>query len=449
MSSKGGSSHDFLGTQSIFSLRVSTGHLLSYFLDDNSSQQQEQQLNDATHVHFTTTVVSASHASSSLRGSVHSMFRNRSNGVGYDEDEPVPPPTPATHYYHPSAKPAVEAKPTSSRLKTDVNGNPVLKMKVSFAADTFGGGHSPHHQTTSPVSPTSMIGGAQEPMILPPPPQNGNNHQTHMEWLKVLNASIAAGANKTAMPQPPPQPAYNVSTTIHPTAASAVGIQSHLSHHPPTSTYPSIHTAPAPPSAAVFYPQLSPKLQQQIASSTGVESEEKRARRLQRNRESARKSRLRKKEKLKDLEEKVAEMYNAIEMERKKQIQTMDDSLALDFQKVNTDLNVDELRHQLMRIYQTAGPNCPIRRDVIDFQYSTLKETIFPRYQKFLLWLTLHSERYFLTGKETHSRQDGNKVSFLFLCYQRSWVFSDTIPSFINNIVAPYTTREAQFQAGG
>ena len=185
-----------------------------------------------------------------------------------------------------------------------------------------------------------------------------------------------------------------------------------------TVGYPTVHGMPVPPAASVFYSQLSPKVQQQVAASSGIESEEKRAKRLERNRESARKSRRRKKERLTQLEEKVAELYSQIEMERKKQIHSMDAAMTAlkeqqvkQFQSGNMDGNIDEMKRSLMNISQTTGPNCPVRRAVIEFQYSTLKQTIFPRYQKFLLWLTLHQEKYFIAGKETHSRQDGKQVS--------------------------------------
>ena len=58
-----------------------------------------------------------------------------------------------------------------------------------------------------------------------------------------------------------------------------------------------------------------------------VESEEKRAKRLERNRESARKSRLRKKERLSKLEEQVAGLHDKIEAARTIQIQDMNPRL--------------------------------------------------------------------------------------------------------------------------
>jgi hypothetical protein len=165
----------------------------------------------------------------------------------------------------------------------------------------------------------------------------------------------------------------------------------------------------------MFYNHLT-----QIQQQTPGESEEKRTRRLERNRESARKSRRRKKERLSHLEEKVAGLHAKIEAERRVHINSMD-RILFQFQKErisqfkkdtedNQNADVD-WNERLSTLVQMTGPNCPVRRAVVDFQYSTLKQMLIPRYQKFLMWLTLHPERYFLTGKEQHARQEGKQVS--------------------------------------
>jgi len=60
-------------------------------------------------------------------------------------------------------------------------------------------------------------------------------------------------------------------------------------------------------------------------------------------------------------------------------------------------------------IFKGAGYNCEVQRAVIDFQYSKLKQTLLPRYQKFLLWLTLHPEGWFSAGKEQHAKREASK----------------------------------------
>ena len=71
-----------------------------------------------------------------------------------------------------------------------------------------------------------------------------------------------------------------------------------------------------------------------------------------------------------------------------------------------------ELVGELYKWMESTGPNCEVRRAVVDFQYTTLESTLLPKYEKFLLWLTLHQEEYFTEAKELHSKREGKQVSF-------------------------------------
>jgi len=64
---------------------------------------------------------------------------------------------------------------------------------------------------------------------------------------------------------------------------------------------------------------------------------------------------------------------------------------------------------ELKTIFEGTGTNCGERRAVVDFQYSTLKQTLLPRYQKFLLWLTLHDQNWFMAGKEQMAKRESGK----------------------------------------
>jgi hypothetical protein len=169
----------------------------------------------------------------------------------------------------------------------------------------------------------------------------------------------------------------------------------------------------------LYYAQAAIAQAHQQAAQSAGESEEKRARRLERNRESARKSRRRKKERLSLLEEQVAGLHSVIETERRKEINTMEKSLLeaqerqiVLFREENLSKAeiTQELKPKLLTLVQMTGPNCPVRRAVVEFQYNTLRNIFLPRHQKFLLWLTLHPETYFTAGKELHAKREGKQV---------------------------------------
>jgi hypothetical protein len=152
-----------------------------------------------------------------------------------------------------------------------------------------------------------------------------------------------------------------------------------------------------------------------------VETEEKRAKRLERNRESARKSRRRKKERLTNLEAKVNELHGKIEKERSVQMNAMDDVLE-EYEKerilqmkeeyltqeVGDETRNARLATALSELIEKIEPS--IRKDIAEFQYTSLGQHLLPRYQKFLLWLTLHSESFFLSGKEEHAKRESTQA---------------------------------------
>lgn len=273
----------------------------------------------------------------------------------------------------------------------------------------------------SPISPAAMIGTGQEPLMLPSTDisplttrqllhqqqqqqlqlqqlqqhqqSHGGGNANHLAWLQEINA-YAKASNGNGNMVPPP-----AAVTQHPHPAGMSVIPG----------YPH-------PMNAMFYAQAHSILQS--AASPG-ESEEKRARRLERNRESARKSRRRKKERLALLEDKVAHLHSQIEVERRSQINVMDNIL-LDYQEIRIakfrtqfqgTADADEdLNQQLATLVEMTGPNCPVRKAVVDFQYTVLQQFLLPKYQKFLVWLTLHAEAYFLAGKELHAQREPKQV---------------------------------------
>jgi hypothetical protein len=171
-----------------------------------------------------------------------------------------------------------------------------------------------------------------------------------------------------------------------------------------------------------------------------MESEEKRARRLERNRESARQSRRRKKDRLVKLSAKVQKLQGDIDQERRKKIECMEIHLrrekcriikalsqpyennaegqsvvqvkseSLSFQsEMETPLNHTESAQQtltssLHTILETLGPNSNARRAVATFQYNLLRHLILCEYQKFILWLLFKGESFLTFARDKHSK---------------------------------------------
>lgn len=352
--------------------------------------------------------------------------------VSYDDDS-MPPSTPAIQYYHHSLKPQANARPSNASrgMQPDVSrNNPMMGMKATFAQGTGVGGPSPHEsiaESMSPISPTALIGPGHEPLMLPPPsPQTTSTapvHQakpketasrSHMEFIQHINALAK-------------QASANTLNGVIPTNLTVTAPQ-HMPQAPPVAMQPvaqaqyssvpgtvlsGVNLPPGYIPAPVYYTQAA--LQHLHQQSSVPESEEKRAKRLERNRESARKSRRRKKLRLAQLEEKVAELHGKIEALRREQIDKMNPELQSSFSQrlrlfksslSSSEGDEDEQRTRLHQIVDGSDLNSAVQRGVVDFQYTVLKQNLLPKYQKFLLWLSLMEERWFLEAKEQHASGD-------------------------------------------
>lgn len=263
-----------------------------------------------------------------------------------------------------------------------------------------------------------------------------SNNNAHMKWLDQLNARAKA-TNPMTQPLQPGQPA----TIIHPpgtlVSIHGPGQPPVVAQHPGAMTMPAangtahvFHAGTFPTAAAaaaavaqnpiLYQAALNHKFHMAAQSSQG-ESEEKRARRLERNRESARKSRRRKKERLATLSAQVDRLHTQIEDERRNQVNAMCDTLKKvrkdEFANLFNDVNenADQLnthvgRERLAAILMSSSGGSPIARSCTEFQYNTLRQVLLPRYQKFLLWLTLHNDTFFIAGKDEYTRKDGKQV---------------------------------------
>lgn len=425
-------------------------NLLSYFL---GVEQQQNGGNASPYTQFGTTSAAAN-ANHHLPGILHNSRQSQnqqaltsarepsptfpsapsashSSAVDEDDDDDndyVPPPTPATQYYHHSSKP-----------KANAGRPPFHDSKSNFPMATFrddvknpANRNSSADQTmdnTSPLSPTLMIGAVHEPLMLPPSPQ-GRLHsssqphqpslleqqkhqqsanQSHLEWLQHINnlARQAQGGQLSTVSSMPPVPA----PTPPPEQPTPVAP---LPHPANSINFTGVTGLPMTYGRAQLY--LTPAALKHLKSnSPPAESEEKRAKRLQRNRESARKSRQRKKERLSKLEEQVAGLHDKIETIRTEKIKNMN-PLLQDFfvQRIVRLADCDEVGNSittdsLATVFRGTGHNCEVQRAVIDFQYSQLERTLLARYQKFLLWLTLHPESWFTYGREQYAKLEANR----------------------------------------
>lgn len=407
-----------------------TDHLLSYFL--GGENQQSGVISPPTQFASSSAWSSGDDRNFPFSGARLQQASRSGSSENFSssqfDDDPVPPPTPATQYYHYASstkgrgmgRPPGPSSMLTMQQSRKVQNNSHMNMKSAVSGGSHAGASSskptidPQVGGMSPISPATMFGPVQEQLMLPPPSRGRGNdgsttvessqplRQSHLDWLQHIN-TLAQQASAT--------PANSAPTPVH-------SSQSQVQQIPPVSSIP-YATVPGMPTmqgnfaqAPMFYTQAALKHLQQQAPMP--ESEEKRAKRLERNRESARKSRLRKKLRLSQVEEKVANLHTKIEVVRKEQINQMNERMQEYFlqrmmQVAAEDGDDAAGRDQIRSILHGAGPNTEVKRAVIDFQCSLLRQTLLPRYQQFLLWTTLHPESWFMAGKEHHAKGDNGK----------------------------------------
>jgi hypothetical protein len=441
-------------------LNIAADHLLSYFL--GGDMQSGIHTNERNAPDYATSKDSRSDAfphpgaphscHSSVTESIMEEVDEDEDGDGR-EHEPVPPPTPAVQFYSHAASSGVNTRthyslhenPASATMTSGssssslssmaaalVSGGPVMyqqiqqqqQQKLHLHRNTSSGSVD----NFSPISPAGMIGPGHENLMLPPPGriapksqaaagqqqqhQPAADKQRHLMWLQELNDRAKAG--QSGPPQPPPQP-QQVLSHFPFAAAGHGGGQQHVMGYP---MHQHQHHHALAPNSGMMYSQVA-HMQHHMTESpalSAAEAEEKRVKRLKRNRESARKSRRRKKERLATLEAQVNKLQNRIEVERKKRIHVMIGSLTACRIKAISELlqykGDDAVSADLVPIIRNTGSRSQISLTVTDFQYITLKQMLLPKYEKVLLWMSLHEESFFTAGKEEYvQREAGKQVS--------------------------------------
>jgi hypothetical protein len=324
-----------------------------------------------------------------------------------------PPPTPLAPQFGkaPSSTKAADALSKSSAssaslttmTNTLLSGGPLVQNYPSNASLSSNISlNSLGSALPSPLSPAVMLHQSASPETLLFPPQPSTPVQ-HRSWLQELNARAMAArqsfmtavtprgppTSNPSMAAPPPiLPILpNYSSSVPPQAAGRTAYLSAVPvwmNHPATAAQLSSLAAASPPP---------------------VESEEKRAKRLERNRESARKSRRRKKDRLESLEAAIRKLHGKIATERLVQIEGMVGSLQEQRRELRLRLDQSEAPRIAMR---ETGPRSSIFQSVEDFNYGAIKSALLPPYQKFWLWAALQEESFFLAGKQEYVRTHEN-----------------------------------------
>lgn len=334
-------------------------HLLSYFLGDHQAAQAQASghFNGSTGLRESNSNVAPKQGGRSSRTpAVHFYASSKESGV-------------------PRAAPLGSASSSSSSLSsmaaTLVSGGPVLHHYHAVAPRPCSA-ISPN-MSISPISPAVAMGTPQEMLMLPPPPRNPTEsseierRQQHIAWLNQVNAMAIMNQQQQAVVLPQ-----------HYGAALAPG--------------------------PVFPPPVAELRPQQ-------ESEERRAKRLARNRESARQSRRRKKENLARLSAKVNGLQGEIEVERRLKLNEMEQNLQKLRRGAIQQLPDDDAEREAVReLLDEFGPNGTIRQNCTSFQYSALRQLMLPKYQVFILWLTLQRESFFTAGKEERAKTDSSRA---------------------------------------
>jgi len=137
--------------------------------------------------------------------------------------------------------------------------------------------------------------------------------------------------------------------------------------------------------------------------------EERRARRLARNRESARQSRRRKKEYLQLLGSKVKMLNDGIETERRERLDESEERLGEIGRMWRNELERGGGGKELKEWFDNTSPGCEERNIATEFQWRQASQAVLPGHRKFLVWLNGRSDLFFKKNKAVHNERVSSK----------------------------------------
>jgi len=142
-------------------------------------------------------------------------------------------------------------------------------------------------------------------------------------------------------------------------------------------------------------------------------ADERRARRLARNRESARQSRRRKKEYLALLSEKVSTLNDEMDTLRTEHIKKCIPSLKEvedGYVKALAGAKTKEAIQNILRdLWDNTSPNCEEMKEATGFSWRVASNTLLPNYRKFLIWLGNQNDLFFKKKKTEKNERVSSK----------------------------------------
>ena len=360
----------------------------SYMIATNLMNQQQhplrQQHQHQQHVHQTPLPSPVSSSSSLDPSGV--MVNNR---------------TPSVQYYTSSNSTASNGKSSRKRVP-----NAVKNKDNINSVDNSAPFRPPHHPVQQSVFHQNQQQHQQASATVKQPGHNGqpiaSQSQAHLEWLRQMN-SLALRAH------------YVAAVRGHQT--NSIGIGANVATNPnDRGTYPIMEEQDENGGGVANGGEVKPsgtevRKSKAIMQGSG-EDAERRARRLARNRESARQSRRRKKEQLQVMSEKVVRTYDAFEKERREILNSMESGLSsARASLLSSPFEYGSLALTMKRVADTMGPNCRLRIAATNFQYNALSRSLLPTHRRFLLWLSLQPPEFFTEAKDERAKTSGRVSS--------------------------------------
>jgi hypothetical protein len=223
------------------------------------------------------------------------------------------------------------------------------------------------------------------------------------DGMPVLSTSLTASDIHASHAPPYMQAMYSSSAPSYPSSAPKKNRSSSINHSP-------VFTGSAGPRSNNPPPDYEEQYTDDIPLSAQT-AEERRARRLARNRESARQSRRRKKEYLALLGEKVKITSDEMDAVRRAHLDICEASLATVAQRYTAQLSHAhcDVHRTLKELWDATSPATEERSEAASFQWRTASNTLLPPHRKFVQWLNVQNDTFYKKNKQTAAERVSSK----------------------------------------